>query len=53
LPFLFLPFGEVRQGRLYSYGDSSGIEPDSHFNSFNSETNYDANVKAIILKFKN
>jgi len=29
--FLFLPFGEVRWGRLYSYGDSTGLTPDFPF----------------------
>jgi len=36
---------------LYSYGDSSGIKPDSHFNPFpkinRNGTNYAANVKVI------
>lgn len=42
---------------FYSYGDSSGFEPDSHFNPaliiIRAETNYAANVKAIKQEFKN
>jgi hypothetical protein len=44
---------EEIKGPFYSYGDSSGIKPDSHFNpAFNAGTNYAANVKANDLKFK-
>jgi hypothetical protein len=37
----------------YSYGDSSGIEPDSHFNPpYRREPFIGANVKSIKTKFK-
>ena len=53
LPIFFGRFGEA----FYSYGDSSGFEPDSHFNPvliiIRTETNYAANVKAIKYEFKN
>ncbi len=52
-PDFFGRFGEA----FYSYGDSSGFEPDSHFNPvliiIRTETNYAANVKAIKYEFKN
>jgi hypothetical protein len=44
-------FGETYKA-FYSYGDSSGFTPDSHFNPGHPGTNYGANVKASVLKAK-
>ena len=57
MPSRYKTVAKIEASRIepfYSYGDSSGIEPDSHFNpDLNRETNYNANVKAIIYEFKN